>query len=194
MKEKEDIGGKKFGKLTVIRKSEKRSNGHVMWECLCECGNSTYVRKGNLLNGSTLSCGCMKKNLYENPTFRDLTGQKFGRLTAIRPTEERQGKSVVWECQCDCGELTYVGASSLKSGNTKSCGCSWKERGKDITGQRFGRLTAVRPTNKREKKYVVWECKCDCGNTVYIRSGSLRNGNTQSCGCLWAEAILRIKK
>ena len=184
-----DIRGKKFGKLTVVGKSEKRSNGHVMWECLCECGDSTYVRKGNLLNRSTISCGCLKKNLYENPSFRNLAGQCFGRLTALEPTSKRQGGSVVWKCQCACGNVAYVSASSLKSGNTKSCGCTWKERGKDLSGMRFGRLTAVRPTDRREKKYVVWECRCDCGNIVFVRSGSLINGNTQSCGCLWTEAI-----
>lgn len=190
----EDIIGKRFGKLIVIRKSEKRSNGHVLWECLCDCGNTAYVRKGNLLNGATISCGCLRKNLYDNPSFRNLAGQRFGRLTALEPTDKRQGKSVVWKCRCDCGEITYVGSSSLKSGNTKSCGCSWKERGRDLTGMKFGRLTAIRATGKREKKYVVWECRCDCGNIVLVRSGSLINGNTQSCGCLWTDAISSRKR
>lgn len=190
----EDIQGKKFGKLTVVQKSEKRSCGHILWECRCDCGNTTYVRKGNLINGSVRSCGCVKKNIYENPSFRNLSGQQFGRLTALEPTAKRQGGSVVWKCQCDCGDIAYVSASSLKSGNTKSCGCSWKERGKDLAGMRFGRLIAIRPTDQREKKYVVWECRCDCGKITYVRTGSLINGNTQSCGCLWTEAILSRKK
>ena len=185
----EDIIGKRFGKLTVICKSEKRSSGHVLWKCRCDCGNTAYVRKGNLINGSTVSCGCFKKNIYENPSFKNLAGQRFGRLTALEPTDKRQGGSVVWKCRCDCGNIVCVGASSLKSGNTKSCGCTWEERGKDLTGIRFGRLIAIRPTDRREKKYVIWECRCDCGNTAYVRSGSLRNGNTQSCGCLWKDAI-----
>lgn len=183
----EDIIGKKFGKLTVVRKSERRSCGHVLWECQCECGNTAYVRKGSLRSGLTLSCGCSKK-------VKDLTGQRFGRLTAHEPIAKRQGGNAVWKCKCECGNVVYVSASSLKSGNTKSCGCSWKERGKDLTGKRFGRLVALRPTDEREKKYVVWECQCDCGNKVHVRSGSLTNGNTQSCGCLRTEAITERKR
>ena len=56
--------------------------------------------------------------------------------------------------------------------------------GKDLTGLRFGYLTAIRPTDNRRHSYVVWECRCDCGNTVYVRSSSLTSENTKSCGCL----------
>lgn len=54
---------------------------------------------------------------------------------------------------------------------------------RDITGQRFGRLVAVRPTDKRLSGSVIWECKCDCGNTTYVASGNLIRDNTTSCGC-----------
>ncbi len=54
----------------------------------------------------------------------------------------------------------------------------------DISGQKFGRLTAVRPTNGRFYRQVVWSCLCDCGENVKVPSGVLRNGNKKSCGCL----------
>ena len=58
----------------------------------------------------------------------DLTGQRFGRLTAVAATERRDGGgSVVWKCVCDCGKITYVSTNSLSSGRTKSCGCLQKE-------------------------------------------------------------------
>ena len=106
--------------------------------------------------------------------MKDLTGQRFGQLTAIRPTTQRKGSCIVWECKCDCGNLKLVKSSDLVSGNTRSCGCwqkdSSRENGKrashDIAGQRFGMLTAIRPTEKRLWKATVWECTCDCGNTV----------------------------
>lgn len=47
----------------------------------------------------------------------DLTGQRFGYLTAVRYL----GKSK-WECRCDCGKVSHVKADNLKSGNSKSCG------------------------------------------------------------------------
>lgn len=50
---------------------------------------------------------------------------------------------------------------------------------KDISGQKFGRLTAI--------KYIghsKWLCECDCGNVTKVYSGHLKNGHTKSCGCL----------
>lgn len=59
---------------------------------------------------------------------KNIAGKKFGRLTAIRPTDRRgPGHSIVWQCQCECGSLTEVSVSYLTSGNTKSCGCLKKE-------------------------------------------------------------------
>lgn len=51
---------------------------------------------------------------------------------------------------------------------------------RDITGQRFGRLIALGPVNR---KPITWLCVCDCGNTPTVSTGSLRNGGTLSCGC-----------
>ena len=56
----------------------------------------------------------------------DLTGQKFGRLTVIRFDHSQNGRKY-YLCQCDCGNLKTVSSHSLKSGNTKSCGCLHKE-------------------------------------------------------------------
>ena len=56
--------------------------------------------------------------------MKNLTGQKFGRLTALEPTNERYiDGSVVWLCKCDCGHLLKVIAHNLISGHTRSCGC-----------------------------------------------------------------------
>ena len=53
----------------------------------------------------------------------------------------------------------------------------------DLTGNRFGRLTALRVVGKYYD-WVVWLCKCDCGNTVEVPSNRLKNGEKKSCGCL----------
>lgn len=59
----------------------------------------------------------------------DLTGRRFGRLMAIEPTERRSGGSVVWRCECDCGNVCFARSSDLVSKNTKSCGCLRREAG-----------------------------------------------------------------
>jgi len=55
---------------------------------------------------------------------------------------------------------------------------------KDLSGQRFGKLVAIDRTNSRLNGLSVWNCICDCGNSVSVRSSSLLDGNTRSCGCL----------
>jgi hypothetical protein len=61
---------------------------------------------------------------------------------------------------------------------------------KNIAGERFGRLVALRPTEGRARREVIWECLCDCGATAYVKSGNLRSsGHTQSCGCLHRELL-----
>ena len=54
----------------------------------------------------------------------------------------------------------------------------------DITGQRFGNLTVIRQHSKANNGGITYECKCDCGNTCYIRASRLRSGAKKSCGCL----------
>jgi len=54
----------------------------------------------------------------------------------------------------------------------------------DLHGKRFGRLIAVKITDKRNAKgSVIWECLCDCGNVVEIAAEHLVHGNNISCGC-----------
>lgn len=59
----------------------------------------------------------------------------------------------------------------------------------DLTGQRFGKLAAIEPTERRCSESIVWRCLCDCGNEVYARATSLRSGHTKSCGCLHKEIV-----
>lgn len=67
--------------------------------------------------------------------------------------------------------------------------------GKDITGQRFGRLTVIRPTGeKTDSGGYVWECKCDCGAICKAGYKYLIRGKTKSCGCLRREHLRKVQK
>ena len=55
---------------------------------------------------------------------------------------------------------------------------------KDITGQKFGRLTALYRLHNYHKNHTYWLCVCECGNLAEVYLGSLRKGLTTSCGCL----------
>lgn len=71
---------------------------------------------------------------------KDITGQKFGKLTAIKAVRSDKASEVIWQCQCDCGCEKEIPVSRLTSGITRNCGCLTQEhsRRKDIAGQRFG--------------------------------------------------------
>lgn len=63
----------------------------------------------------------------------------------------------------------------------------------NLARKRFGRLIVKQPTEKRSKnRQIYWECLCDCGKTVYIRTDSLTTSNTRSCGCLQRETAGRL--
>ena len=116
----------------------------------------------------------------------ELTGQKFGKLTAVRVAHKVGG--VHWHCDCDCGGSRVAPGPSLKSGAVRSCGCLVKEvmagKALDLRGLRFGRLIAVKPMSSRRRNSVEWECLCDCGATHVASVDKLRGGYTRSCGCL----------
>ena len=183
--------GNKYGRLTVIERAESTSDGVATWKCICECGNTTVVSGCSLRSGHTRSCGCLQRDFAKN-TFKDIAGQRFGRLTAIRPTSDRKGESVIWECKCDCGNVIYKSISGLQFQNVKSCGCLRKEissqiHKKDLVGKRFGKLVVIEETSKRNKKKIIWKCLCDCGNICEASSDNLISGSTKSCGCLRKE-------
>lgn len=60
---------------------------------------------------------------------------------------------------------------------------------KELAGQKFGRLLVLYETGERKHHQVVWHCRCDCGNEVNVKGGSLTSGHTTSCGCYNRERV-----
>ena len=183
-----DLTNKRFGKLTVIQKVGQNNKNNFLWLCQCDCGNTKVIASTNLISGHTQSCGCLN---YSSKNMEDLTGQKFGKLTVIKRGKTLKSGIVRWICECECGNVTIVDSGRLKNGMTKSCGClkhQQSKRLKDLTGQRFGRLTVIKRV-KSKNKNTMWLCKCQCGNEIIIPSRRLLNGETKSCGCLKKERI-----
>lgn len=106
---------------------------------------------------------------------------------AIRRTADmdKKGKCYLWECNCDCGSVCFVGTDQLRNGNVRSCGClQTQSRMRDATGERHGRLVALEPTGRILDNSVVWRFKCDCGSVIEVRLDSVRYSGKHSCGCL----------
>ena len=116
----------------------------------------------------------------------NLVGEQFGQLTVLQDSGKRTSNgTVIWLCQCSCGNTKEVDTASLRRGSTKSCGCYRQQRAtKDLTNQKFGRLLALAPVGKNKDNRVIRHCRCECGKECDVSSHALLSGHTQSCGCL----------
>lgn len=104
---------------------ERASNGDILWNCQCSCGNIIQIRTGNLINQKT--CGkCFHG--------KDISGQRFGKLVALNYDHTSPSKKSIWKCQCDCGSISFVNITDLIYGKTQSCGCT-KSRGEEKIAQ-----------------------------------------------------------
>ena len=124
-----DLTGKKFGRLTVVELHKERSKyGQAQWICRCDCGGTSTVVGWSLRKGYTKSCKCLHREMTSIKRLKDLSNQRFGRLTAIsiHPEKSRHG-AIRWICHCDCGSRVVVVAGSLTNKNSRSCGCLNKE-------------------------------------------------------------------
>lgn len=115
----------------------------------------------------------------------DITGQRFGKWTAIRRVPTAPGGTEIWECRCDCGNTSTPQRSSLNRGASTSCGkCSKR----DLAGKRFGRWTVIScegyaSFGKIGRVRMSWLCRCDCGVEKTASEAVLVKGHTRSCGC-----------
>lgn len=201
MSEIKDLTGLQFGQLMVIKqvpRPENRKSTGTYWECLCECGNKIILSRRSLISKGVKTCGCFSR-------IKNLTGQKFSRLTALYPINSSTTHKQ-WHCKCDCGNECNVESSRLISGTTKSCGClkmetamnnikkisGWNK--KDIIGLRFGKLIVLEETEERKNEQLMYKCKCDCGKIHFVSSKHLLQGQIQSCGCGNSKGEDKIKQ
>lgn len=131
-------------------------------------------------------------------TRQDLTGQRFGKLTVIKNTQEKDKQgSFYWLCQCDCGKQKRTTRNRLSHGTCTSCGCRTIEKISKMAKERkrpplkpgdvYGNLTIIKEIteNKPIKRGTNWQCLCVCGNTtVRNRCYLKRKDKPKSCGCV----------
>lgn len=138
-----DITGRRFGRWTVIKRSEKNK-----WLCRCDCGVERSVYEYNLKKGKSLSCGCLRKDLKRHV---DISGMTFGRWTVLEYVSG--GK---WLCRCECGTEKEVSAHTLVKGKSLSCGCTQHS----LVIERF-----TKHGGSKDRLYTVWaNMKARCCN------------------------------
>ncbi len=164
--------------------SGERKNGYIIWRCACDCGNTILLDKRTLERGTITDCGCITKI---RPGQRDVTGHRFGMLTAQYCTgnKDRTG-SYYWHCVCDCGGEVDASLHQLQAGYRKSCGCLPHPALKDYIGKHFGRLVVTEYAGKINGMHR-WKCRCECGNETIVCQTHLQTGRIKSCGCIRSE-------
>lgn len=115
-----NIYGQRFGRL-IVKSFHEIKNGRAYWLCQCDCGKEKIALGKTLVSGGTTSCGCFQRQRVHEVSFHDITNRRFGYLVADKFVGRRNGS--VWQCKCDCGNVTNVLQDKLVSGHTKSCGC-----------------------------------------------------------------------
>lgn len=184
-----NILGQRFGRLVVLSFKYKDKNNGAYWECKCDCGNITTVYGGHLRKGSIKSCNCLRKERVTQTQFKNLSGKKYGRLTAIRVAYNDNGM-YFWECLCECGKIAIVKSAKLTNGHNRSCGCLCR----DIASKRMKifaktqrkethpmwnpNLTQEDRQNKRNnKKWDKWKLKVFTRDNYICKKCGYSNGH-----------------
>ena len=207
---------KKFGKLLVECPVwvdglvTPPDSTNAIWLTHCDCGNDYCVSmqriRKELKKGLTPDCGCGEREAWSSKYI----GKTYNQLTIIARDEEYKNShnfvnaNAYYKCRCICGKIITARITAIVNNEVKSCGCLKEQQEKinlipnkmkDLTGQKFGLLTALFPSKKNE---YWWHCQCDCGNIVDVRGTCLTRGDTRSCGCIsissGEEQIMKILK
>lgn len=92
----------------------------------------------------------------------ELIGKRFGRLVVVREAGRAKNRAVLWECKCDCGNISIVQGAHLRGGSNKSCGCLLKEGSHKTHGKTHAPEYSVwahiiqRCTNPKNKSYKYY--------------------------------------
>lgn len=119
-----DLTNQRFGRLVVIEPAPNKRN-RTQWKCICDCGKEYIALTESLRAGTLQSCGCLRTETARKngmKVLKDLTAQKFGKLTVIEYAGSNRGRSS-WKCKCEGGNIVIVNQMELMRGHTLSCGC-----------------------------------------------------------------------
>ena len=172
-----------FGKLIVIKETNKRKNNSIIWECQCECGNIIELSTKELRSDGIIQCQkCGHDRKPQTNLKENIIGQTFCHLTVLDFSEKRQGGKIAYKCQCDCENktITYVTKTDLQSGRTQSCGCI---RRKYHVGDIINNREIIEIIGRKNNpKTFYYKCKCLLCDYEYEATAQTLD-NTISCGC-----------
>lgn len=214
MARSKDIIGQRFGRLVVVREIivpytgiMKNRKTYKRVECKCDCGNTIFPHKSNILSGYSKACTrCAIAN--------NLVGKRIGKIEFLERVwdDTKIPARLMYKIKCDCGNVFF--SRSQTAARLKGIKCAKcprkpppmtmdeaaKLRGtkkhldaiERKIGQVSGRLTLLKFQEWRYangRRYAYYLFKCKCGKKI-IRKGDII-GTIFSCGCLHLDNILK---
>jgi hypothetical protein len=159
MKSDPIVAGETFANLTEVRFSHRNKHGQVHLFYRCTCGKEITAGRNNVRQGHVRSCGCLRgkiqKERYDKIREESWPGVRYGNLVVLKAFEAEKCTRLI--CRCDCGKETTVRASSVKNGNTRSCGClavaEMKSRALKDNGAAINQVYRTYVANAKKRKY-----------------------------------------
>lgn len=186
-----DLTGHTYGRWRVLGPATPTNGGTQRWQCVCETCGAEHQRGltiASLIHHERSACRACKVKLHA----MDMVSRRFGKLVVIALASAEANKRRVWRCLCDCGTECDRLEYSLTMGRHSSCGCDQARlirracKPENLTGQRFGRLVAVRLVSRGGVGgHAKWLWRCDCGATVKVAAYVVKGGKRTACrdGC-----------
>lgn len=203
MPKKLDLKGKRFKKLLVLCESTKRKDAHVMWDCLCDCGQIVSIRGISLTTGSTISCGCHKRTTHghagkgRTETYRVWSGM-IDRYSGNRPHYGGRGICVWSRWQkfknflCDMGEKPKNLTLERIDINRDYCpkNCKWATKQEQANNKRVSVFLSFKGELKTVADWARYFKVAYDSLYYYVREKELKYGT----GLSVAEAIEKIRR
>lgn len=172
--------GKTYGYLRIISEEApciRHNKAFRMVKRQCVCGDVRTVYLNSLTRKDGIkSCGCQSRSTKGVPRPISprvlLIGKKFERLTVVKELPRKVKYRRLFLCLCDCGITKEVMMTSLRSGDTKSCGCLKQERAKSM-GLAWGKLRKPSEEKKRLQHFAI-------GLRTYLRRAIRKVGSSKA--------------
>lgn len=132
----EDLTGKTFNDLKVIKRDATKKKTAWICECLI-CGKEVSVYAYNLKNGNSKNCGCKRDKETSQRSQKDLTGQTISNILIIDKAGTDSSGHLKFRCKCLlCGNLFEALGTNLLRGKIVSCGCQ---------GEKIAKTAEIKP-------------------------------------------------
>ena len=182
-----DIIGKKINDWEILSYAGKNNSSKNLYNCKCKCGRIYKVIRDNLLNNTSKRCiNCGKRKINPN----DIVSKKINNWIVLSYEGTDKKYNHIYKCQCNCGNIRNMSRYILLTKNSTGCQKCNKGHKKDISNQKFGKLTALYPLDKRIHNSIVWRCQCECGNTRDVPCNLLSYRKVNACN----ECMQNIRK